>query len=90
MSRKVPVRMCIGCQTRKPKKELIRIIYNKKTGEIKVDPSGKLPGRGAYICPDKGCLKKAKKGNRLNKSLKTSISDEIYTKLMEEIDKMNG
>lgn len=88
MVKKIPIRKCTGCGERKPKKELIRVVYNKNNEEVNIDKTGKLPGRGAYICPEIECLKKAKKANSLSRALKISISDEIYNKLMEEIDIM--
>ena len=56
--KKIPSRTCIGCGTQKSKTELIRIVKTQ-SGEIKLDKTGKLPGRGAYICKDAECLKKA-------------------------------
>lgn len=88
MSRKTPIRRCVGCGERRAKNELIRVVYNKDTGEVKLDKKGKAPGRGAYLCPDKKCLEKAKKSKNFSRTLKISISDEIYNKLMEEIDRM--
>ena len=82
--KKVPMRQCTGCNERKEKKELIRII---KTPEdtIEVDFGGKKNGRGAYICPNPECLKKAKKSKGLERSLKISIPAEIYDSLEKEM-----
>jgi len=88
MAKKTPMRMCIGCGERKTKSELIRVVYNKNDKRITVDLKGKMPGRGAYLCPDRECLLKARKKNSLARALKTVISDEIYDQLMEEIDIM--
>lgn len=88
MPRKVPIRKCVGCGERKPKKELLRIVYNKNDDSVLIDTNGKSPGRGAYICPDKKCFKKAQKDNKIKRSLKISISEDIYVNLMEEIDIM--
>ena len=82
--RKIPQRKCVGCNTSKDKKELIRVVKNAE-GEISVDLTGKKNGRGAYICHDAECLKKAKKAGRLEKSFECQISEEIYTRLMQEI-----
>ena len=82
--RKIPQRKCVGCGTSKDKKELIRVVKNAE-GEISVDLTGKKNGRGAYICHDVECLKKAKKAGRLEKSFECQISEEIYTRLMQEI-----
>ena len=82
--RKIPQRKCVGCGTSKDKKELIRVVRNAE-GEISVDLTGKKNGRGAYICHDVECLKKAKKSARLEKSFECQISEEIYERLMQEI-----
>ena len=82
--RKIPQRKCVGCNTSKDKKELIRVVRNAE-GEISVDLTGKKNGRGAYICHDAECLKKAKKAGRLEKSFECQIPEEIYTRLMQEI-----
>jgi uncharacterized protein len=88
MAKKPPMRMCIGCGERKTKGELIRVVYNKKDNKIMVDLRGKMPGRGAYLCPDQECLLRARKKDSLARALKTVISDQIYDQLMEEIDIM--
>ena len=75
-----PQRTCMGCNTKKNKNELIRIVKNKQD-EINVDKTGKLEGRGAYLCDDITCLEKAKKTKRLERVFETKISDEIYEKL---------
>lgn len=78
--KKVPLRMCVGCQEMKAKKELIRIVRTPD-GQVLLDSTGKKSGRGVYICPDKECLKKALKGKRLEKALETPISEEIIERL---------
>ena len=82
--RKIPQRKCVGCGTSKDKKKLIRVVKNAE-GEISVDLTGKKNGRGAYICHNAECLKKAKKAGRLEKSFECQISEEIYERLMQEI-----
>ena len=82
--KKVPMRMCTGCGEMKPKKELVRIVKNA-TGEISLDVTGKMPGRGAYICKDPQCLKKAKKAKRLERAYKCAVPEEIFTRLEEEL-----
>ena len=82
--RKIPQRKCVGCSTSKDKKELIRVVKTAE-GEISVDLTGKKNGRGAYICHDVECLKKAKKAGRLERSFECQISEEIYDRLMQEI-----
>ena len=77
---KLPERTCMGCDIKKPKKEFIRIVKSK-TGEIDIDKTGKMPGRGAYICDNIECLEKLIKSKRLEKVFEMKISDEIYEKL---------
>lgn len=83
--KKVPQRKCIACQDRESKKELIRIVKNKE-GDIFLDPSGKANGRGAYICKSSECLKKAIKTKALNKAFKVEVSNEVYEKLLAELE----
>lgn len=82
--RKKPVRRCTGCGEHFPKNELLRILRTPE-GEIVLDKTGKKSGRGAYICENASCLKKARKARRLESSLECSIPDEIYNKLEEEL-----
>lgn len=76
-AKKIPLRMCCGCGEMKPKKELVRIVRVSEN-EIKLDMTGRLNGRGAYICPDSGCLAKAKKAKRIERAFECPISDELY------------
>lgn len=76
----IPQRTCIGCNSQKDKKELIRIVKNKE-GIISIDKTGKAQGRGAYICENIECLEKAIKSKRLERTFDTKISDEIYENL---------
>ena len=87
MPKKVPQRTCMGCQAKKEKRELVRIVRSP-AGEISVDMTGKKPGRGAYICPDLECLNKVVKSKRLERSLETAISQEIYEWLKEQLSRM--
>lgn len=82
--KKIPLRRCVGCNESKPKKELVRIVKNKEN-EIKVDLSGKANGRGAYVCKDVECLKKARKSKKIERALETQIPDDVYERLEEEI-----
>ena len=82
--KKIPQRTCIGCNTKKNKNELIRIVKNNKN-EISIDKTGKKEGRGAYICNDVSCLEKAIKSKRLEKGFEMKITDEIYENLKEII-----
>lgn len=76
----LPQRTCMGCNTKKDKKELIRIVKNKE-GNISIDRTGKAQGRGAYICDNIECLNKVIKSKRLEKALDTKISEEVYENL---------
>lgn len=75
--KKIVQRTCMGCNLKKDKKELIRLVVNKK-GEIFVDETGKAEGRGAYICDDIKCLEKAIKTKRLERVFETKIDDKLY------------
>lgn len=83
--KKIPQRKCIACQDKENKKELIRIVKNKE-GEIFIDLSGKANGRGAYICKDSECLKKAIKSKALNRAFKIEVPNEVYEKLLSELE----
>ena len=78
--KKVVQRMCMGCNTKKDKRELIRIVASKD-GNISIDTTGKLSGRGAYICDNVECLEKVIKTKRLERALEKNISEEIYNEL---------
>lgn len=84
--KKKPMRMCTGCGTIKLKTELVRIVKTKENS-ILVDSTGKVNGRGAYICNDISCLNKAIKSKRIEKNLEIKIDEEILKKLNEEIVK---
>ncbi len=83
-TKKEPVRRCTGCGEHFPKRELIRVLRTPE-GEIVLDITGKRSGRGAYICKDPACLKKARKSRRIETSLECAIPDEVYEKLQEEL-----
>lgn len=83
--KKIPLRMCLGCQEMKPKKELIRVVKNKEN-EVSVDFVGKKPGRGAYICCQVSCFDKARKGKRFERAFESSISEEIYDTLKKQLE----
>lgn len=82
--RKIPLRMCTGCGEHKPKKELVRIVKTPE-GEICVDLTGKKNGRGAYICKNVECLRKAEKSRKLERTFSCQIPKEIYDKLEGEL-----
>lgn len=83
----MPMRQCVGCQEMKNKKEMIRVIRTKEQ-EFLLDATGKKNGRGAYICPDPECLKKAMKNKGLERSFKQAIPPEVYKALEEEMEKL--
>lgn len=85
--RKIPMRKCLGCSENKAKKDLLRIVKNKE-GEIFIDATGKANGRGAYICYDSECLKKAEKSKALNKAFRQNIDKEIMNTLEESINNL--
>jgi predicted RNA-binding protein YlxR (DUF448 family) len=78
--RKVPQRTCVGCQQVRPKRELVRV-FRAPDGTVGIDPKGKRPGRGAYICPQASCLASAIRGKRLERALETTLSREITDQL---------
>ena len=84
--KKIPMRRCCGCNEQKPKKELIRVVRSAE-GEISLDLTGKASGRGAYICNNLECLKKARKSKRIDRTFEITIPDVIYDKMEEEISK---
>ena len=83
--KKIPLRQCLGCNEHKPKKELLRVLRTPE-GDITLDFTGKKSGRGAYICYDVKCLKRARKSKRIDKSLETDIPEEIYDKMESELE----
>ena len=85
MQKKIPQRQCMGCRERKAKKELIRVV-RETDGTVSLDFSGKRNGRGAYICPDPDCLKKAQKAKSLERSLEVPIPEEVYLRLEKEME----
>ena len=86
--KKIPMRQCLGCREMKPKKELIRVVRSPE-GEISLDFRGKANGRGAYVCPDPGCLKKAIRAKALERAFETRIPDEIYALLTAQMEAGN-
>lgn len=76
----IRLRKCIVCKEQKTKDELIRIVKDKE-GNISIDHSGKLNGRGAYICKNKNCIDSAISKKTLNRHLKTNVNAEIYKEL---------
>ena len=84
-NKKIPMRQCIGCGEMKPKKEMLRVIKTAEE-EILLDTTGRKNGRGAYICPDSECLKKAIKNKGLERSFKMPIPKDVYDMLTKEME----
>ena len=78
--RKIPMRMCVGCHEMKPKKELQRLVRSTD-GKVSVDPVGRLPGRGAYVCFSLACLKAARKTKALERKFEAPVSPEVFDAL---------
>ena len=89
MQKKIPMRQCMGCRERRAKRELIRVVRTTE-GSVTLDFSGKLNGRGAYICHDPECLKKAQRSKALERSLETPIPQEVYDRLAAELEANHG
>lgn len=91
--RKIIQRTCIGCNEKKDKRDLIRIVLNKD-GNIFIDNTGKLEGRGAYLCNSKECIEKAVKSRRLERSFRMKIDEKLYEQIKElattMTNKING
>ena len=83
--KKVPMRMCTACREMKPKRELIRVVKTPES-EIKLDLTGKLNGRGEYICKSAECLQKAQKSGALQRAFSCEVSKEIYERLKKELE----
>ena len=83
--KKIPMRQCLGCREMKPKRELIRVVRSPE-GQISLDFKGKANGRGAYVCPDPACLKKAVKARALERAFSAQIPREVYDRLQEEME----
>lgn len=84
--KKIPTRLCIGCQEQHPKKELVRIVRSPD-GDFSVDLTGKKAGRGAYICNNKECFDKAVKEHRFDRSFKCTVDKNIFDELSEQLFK---
>ena len=85
MQKKIPQRQCMGCRERKAKRDMIRVVRTTE-GAVSLDFSGKLNGRGAYVCPDMECLKKAQKSRSLERCLEIEIPQEVYDRLTREME----
>ncbi len=87
--KKVPERRCVGCQGTFPKRDLLRVLRSPE-GVISIDFTGKKSGRGAYLCKNEACFKKARKSGIIRRALECEISEEIYDELLHEIQLGEG
>ena len=88
MQKKIPQRQCMGCRERKEKREMIRVVRSPE-GNVSLDSGGKLNGRGAYLCPNPECLKRAIRSKALDRSLEVTIPEEVYARLEKEMEAQN-
>ena len=84
MQKKIPMRQCLGCREMKPKKELIRVVRSPE-GAVSIDFRGKMPGRGAYVCPREECLSKAVKSRALERAFGVKLPEALYDTLAKEL-----
>ena len=84
--KKIPERQCLGCNEHRPKREMLRVVRTPE-GEIVLDFVGKVSGRGAYICRDISCFKKARKSKRIDRSLDITVPDTVYDRMEQELEK---
>ncbi|SHI04439.1 hypothetical protein SAMN02745823_02117 [Sporobacter termitidis DSM 10068] len=89
MQKKIPMRQCLGCREMKPKRELIRAVRSPE-GVISLDFKGKNPGRGAYVCRNADCLKKAIRSKALERALESPIPEEVINALHKQMEESDG
>ncbi len=87
--KKIPMRMCVGCREMKPKPELIRVVRSPE-GEVSLDPVGKKPGRGAYVCRSAACLNRAIRQRQLERQLETPLGEETAESLRATLAALTG
>ena len=85
MQKKIPQRQCMGCRERKDKRDMIRVVRSPE-GNVSLDFGGKAPGRGAYLCPNPECLKRAIRSKALDRSLEVTIPEDVYARLEKEME----
>lgn len=85
MEKRIPLRQCLGCREMKPKRELIRVVKPPE-GELRLDPGGRANGRGAYVCPNRDCLKKAIRSHALERAFGRAVPEEVYAALAKEME----
>ena len=84
--RKIPMRQCMGCNEHKPKGDLLRVVRSPE-GTISLDTTGRASGRGAYLCRDVQCLRRARKSRRIENTLECTIPEEVWDRMEEELEK---
>ena len=84
MPKKIPMRQCVGCREMKEKKSLIRVVKSPE-GQVSLDFKGKLPGRGAYVCPNPECLKRARKSRALERAFSAQLPPEVWEGLESQM-----
>lgn len=89
MAKKIPLRQCVGCGEMKGKKDMMRVLKSAE-GDICLDVTGKKNGRGAYLCKQEECLRKARRNKGLERSFKMSIPDEVYDTLEKEFENLES
>lgn len=88
MNKKIPLRLCVGCREMKPKKDMIRVVKTPEN-EIILDTTGRKNGRGAYLCNDVECLKKAVKSSAIDRSLKINVEKSVYEEMERQMSNEN-
>ena len=84
-AKKIPMRQCLGCREHKPKRELVRIVRSPE-GQVSLDRSGRMNGRGAYLCRNPECLRRAVKAKALERAFETAVPDEVLERLESELE----
>ncbi len=84
-AKKIPMRQCLGCREHKPKRELVRIVRTPE-GQVSLDRSGRMNGRGAYLCHNPDCLRRAVKAKALERAFGTAVPDDVLERLASELE----
>ena len=85
VQKKIPMRQCLGCREKFPKRELIRVVRSPE-GEISLDFKGKAAGRGAYLCGKAECLKKARKSRAIERALEVTVPEDVFAQLEQQME----
>lgn len=83
--KKIPMRMCVSCKQMQPKSDMLRVVFRANANTYTLDPTGKLNGRGAYICNNDDCISKCIKSKLLNRSFKSNVGEQIYNDVKENV-----